>query len=118
MYNRAIRLGTDREEMREPHGLLEFALEGRVPVVPLPVPVDEFLSRDLDLLVTVCGSAKESCPVFSSRVGRRLHWPFDDPAGATGSKKEVLAEFRRVRDEIRLRVEAFVQEGEPDRSAA
>lgn len=72
--------------------------------------VDEFLGVDLDLLVTVCGGAKESCPFFLGKVEERRHWPFDDPAAARGTEEEVLAVFRRVRDEIRLSVKALVEE--------
>jgi len=72
--------------------------------------VVEFLDQDLDLLVTVCGGAKESCPVFLGQVKRRWHWPFDDPAAARGTEEEVLAVFRWVRDGIRARVEDFLRE--------
>jgi len=70
--------------------------------------VDEFLEQDLHLLVTVCGGAKEACPVFLGKVRERRHWPFDDPAEARGSEEEVLTVFRRVRDEIRARIEVFL----------
>ncbi|WP_025323185.1 arsenate reductase ArsC [Deferrisoma camini] len=73
-------------------------------------PVEKYLGQDFDLVVTVCGGAKESCPVFVGRVKDRQHWPFDDPAGATGTQEQILAVFRRVRDEIRARVEAFLNE--------
>ncbi len=73
-------------------------------------PVEKYLGQDFDLVVTVCGGAKESCPVFVGRVKDRQHWPFDDPAGAMGTQEQILAVFRRVRDEIRARVEAFLNE--------
>ncbi len=73
-------------------------------------PVVKFLGRDLDLVVTVCGGAKESCPVFLGKVADRRHWPIDDPAAARGSEEEVLSVFRRVRDEIRRRVEELLKE--------
>ena len=57
-----------------------------------------------DLIISVCGNAERECPLFPGRV-ERWHWPFDDPAHATGSDAEKLAEFRRVRDEIRTRLE-------------
>jgi arsenate reductase len=65
--------------------------------------------------VTVCDNAKEQCPVFSGTVKRRLHIGFDDPADAFGTDEEVMAEFRRVRDEIRdgfkkFHLEAIKQE--------
>lgn len=70
--------------------------------------VDEYLTRDIDLLVTVCGGARESCPLFIGKVAAREHWPVDDPARASGSEGEVLAEFRRVRDELRERMEVLI----------
>lgn len=73
--------------------------------------VDELLGEDLDLLVTVCGGARESCPVFLGKVKERQHWPFDDPAEAQGPEEGVLHVFRRVRDEIRRRVEQFLAGG-------
>ncbi len=73
-------------------------------------PVERYLDRDLDLVVTVCGGARESCPVFAGRVAERRHWPFDDPAAARGTQEEVLAVFRRVRDEIRRKVEDLLAE--------
>ena len=73
-------------------------------------PVDEFLGEDLDLLVTVCGGASESCPVFRGRVKERRHWPFDDPAEAEGTEDETMSVFRRVRDEIRDAVEDLLRE--------
>lgn len=61
--------------------------------------LDEFLARPITTVITVCGRADQACPAFPGQVHRH-HWPFDDPAHATGTDEEVLAEFRRVRDEI------------------
>lgn len=64
--------------------------------------IDEFLpprGTAPDLIISVCSSAEKECPMFPEDV-ERLHWPFDDPAHATGTDEEKLAEFRRVRDEI------------------
>jgi arsenate reductase (thioredoxin) len=63
---------------------------------------DDMLAR-ADLVVTVCGHADEHCPVLPAGV-RKLHWPLQDPAKATGSEEEIMAEFRRVRDDVRMRV--------------
>ena len=63
----------------------------------------EAMLADTDLVVTVCGHADEHCPVLPAGT-RRLHWPLEDPARATGSEDEITAEFRRIRDEIRERV--------------
>ena len=75
-----------------------------------PKKVDEFLAKPFDYVITVCDGAKESCPVFTGEVKRRLHIGFDDPAAATGSAEEVLAVFRRVRDEIEVRFREFWRE--------
>ncbi len=61
--------------------------------------MNDFLDRDIETVITVCGNADQACPVFPGQVNRH-HWPFDDPAHATGSEDEVMGEFRRVRDEI------------------
>jgi arsenate reductase len=68
--------------------------------------VGDFLSRRVDAVITVCGNADQACPIFPGQV-RRLHWSFEDPAQARGDDEEVLAVFRRVRDEIRRVFEAY-----------
>jgi arsenate reductase len=75
--------------------------------------VDEFIGQPLDFAITVCGGAKETCPVFPGNV-RRLHWPFDDPASAQGSEEARMAVFRRVRDEIHQRIMLFLDDQEPN----
>lgn len=66
-----------------------------------PKMVDQFLNDEFDYVITVCGNAKENCPVFIGKVAKQLHIGFEDPAEATGTEEEILAEFRRVRDEIK-----------------
>ena len=66
----------------------------------------EFLDQPVETVITVCGNADQVCPTFPGQVNRH-HWPFDDPAHATGSEEEQLAVFRRVRDEIRRVFEAY-----------
>jgi len=63
--------------------------------------MNEFLGRKVNTVVTVCGNADQACPMFPGQV-HRYHWGFDDPAHASGTEEEILAVFRRVRDEIRL----------------
>jgi len=60
-------------------------------------------------LITVCSKAEEKCPIFPG-MGVRLHWPFEDPAAATGSDEERLRVFRLVRDEIQQKVITWLQE--------
>ncbi|MFM9032042.1 MAG: arsenate reductase ArsC [Opitutaceae bacterium] len=62
--------------------------------------LDAFTARPVETVITVCGNADQVCPVFPGQLNRH-HWPFDDPAHATGSEEEKMAVFRRVRDEIR-----------------
>ena len=68
--------------------------------------VDEFRGQDFDYVITVCDNANESCPVFPGSV-ERLHWSFEDPAEAKGEYENRVAEFRRIRDQIRDRLAEF-----------
>lgn len=68
--------------------------------------MDEFLGQKVDTVITVCGNADQACPMFPGQV-HRYHWGFDDPAHATGTDEEILGEFRRVRDQIKLVFEAY-----------
>jgi arsenate reductase len=72
-----------------------------------PKNVKAYLKQPFDYVITVCDDAKETCPVFSGSVGRRLHMGFYDPSFASGTDEQILAEFRTVRDQIRARFEAF-----------
>jgi arsenate reductase len=68
--------------------------------------MNEFLDRKITTVITVCGNADQACPVYPGQLHRH-HWGFDDPAHAQGTEEEILAEFRRVRDQIRLVFEAY-----------
>jgi len=61
--------------------------------------IDEYLTQEIDLILTVCDNAKEICPIFPNRTDF-IHFSFDDPANAKGSDDEKLIVYRRVRDEI------------------
>ena len=66
--------------------------------------LQEFLNQKFDYMVTVCDHAKESCPYFPG--GKKiLHQSFEDPSTLTGSEEEIIAGFRRIRDEIRRWIE-------------
>lgn len=73
----------------------------------IPKSVDLYIGQEWDYVITVCGGAKESCPVFSGKVGKRLHIGFDDPSEATGTPEYISSEFHRVRDEIKARFYDF-----------
>jgi arsenate reductase (thioredoxin) len=72
--------------------------------------VDEFKNQEFDYVITVCGNANESCPVFPGKT-RRMHWPYEDPAAVQGSDEERRAAFRRVRDQMHGRIMVFLGEG-------
>jgi arsenate reductase len=76
----------------------------------MPKLVDEFLMESFDYVITVCGDAKENCPVFLGDVKNRLHIGFEDPAKATGSEEEILHEFRRIREDIKEEFYSFYKE--------
>ena len=71
--------------------------------------LDRFLDAPWDYVITVCDSANERCPIFP-RSAKRLHWSFADPSQTTGSEEERLHVFRRVRDEIGMRIRAGLGE--------
>ncbi len=70
--------------------------------------VEEFDGQHFDYVITVCDSARETCPVFFGGAAR-LHHSFDDPATLNGSAEERLALFRRVRDELRIYLTDFAR---------
>ena len=70
-------------------------------------PIDAFLGRPWDYVITVCDSANQRCPIFPGHT-RRLHWRFDDPSLATGTEQDRLETFRQVRDQIIVRIREWV----------
>jgi len=71
--------------------------------------VDEYLSIPFDYVITVCDNANEACPYFPGNV-QRFHHNFPDPAKATGTPDEVMGEFRRVRDMVKVYAADFVSQ--------
>jgi len=69
-------------------------------------PLTAFLQQPVHTVITVCGHADQACPIFPGQVNRH-HWPFFDPAKATGSEGEILNCFRTIRDEMRRVFEAY-----------
>ena len=68
--------------------------------------MNEFLQQPVETVITVCGNADQACPIFPGQLNRH-HWPFYDPAKATGSEEEIRQCFRTVRDEMRRVFEAY-----------
>jgi arsenate reductase len=71
--------------------------------------IDEELLKKMDIIVTLCDNAAESCPWTPPGI-KRIHWSLRDPDAAKGTVDEILNEFRRVRDEIKESVSEFVKE--------
>lgn len=71
----------------------------------------EILNR-ADYVITLCGHADEHCPVIHNKNVIKWHWGFEDPAKATGTEEEIMAQFRKVRDSIKDRMAKFVETGE------
>ncbi len=72
--------------------------------------VDEFAGQQFDFVITVCyDNMGSTCPVFSGYAEHREHWPFHDPAAATGDVDVAITVFRDVRDQIRNEVEDFMK---------
>ena len=69
--------------------------------------IDPDLLSTMDVVITLCDNAAEACPVTPTSV-QRLHWPVKDPIRAVGTNEEIMKEFRRARDEIREKIEGFV----------
>jgi arsenate reductase len=71
--------------------------------------VDEYRDIDFDYVITVCDNAKERCPYFPT-TAKKFHQNFPDPAKAKGTDEEILNEFRKVREMIKVYCRQFVQE--------
>lgn len=69
--------------------------------------VNQFIGQNFDYIITVCDNASEHCPYFSGKA-ERIHWSFEDPAKAIGNEKEVLSLFRKVRDQIKSKLDDFI----------
>jgi arsenate reductase len=70
--------------------------------------VDEYSNINFDYVITVCDNAKESCPFFPSQT-KTIHHSFEDPSKASGSSKELIAEFRKVRNQIKEFSKSFIE---------
>jgi len=68
--------------------------------------LSEFDGQSFDYVITLCGSANETCPLYIGGT-KKTHIGFDDPAKVKGEKEEVLREFRRVRDEMKERLKQY-----------
>ena len=76
-------------------------------------PLSDYMGQvHFGYMITVCDDADEKCPSTFPGMGKRLHWSFEDPAAFVGSEEETLQKFRQIRDQIRQRIEEWLQEGD------
>ncbi|PIP53706.1 MAG: protein tyrosine phosphatase [Bacteroidetes bacterium CG23_combo_of_CG06-09_8_20_14_all_32_9] len=75
-----------------------------------PKHVDDFISQSFNYVITVCDNAKEACPVFIGKVGKKVHIGFEDPADAKGTDEEIIAVYRKIRDLIKIKFTKFYNE--------
>ncbi|MGO9270248.1 MAG: arsenate reductase ArsC [Terriglobia bacterium] len=71
--------------------------------------VEHFVGQTFDYVITVCDHAKETCPVFPATT-KRIHWGIEDPAAFHAPEEQRLAEFRRIRDQLRVCLQRFAGE--------
>jgi arsenate reductase len=71
--------------------------------------MNQFLNETFHYVITLCDEAAQSCPAFPAQE-KQLHWPFEDPAAAIGTLEERLTVFRRVRDEIKRKIEELLKD--------
>ena len=105
----------------EPHsaGLMAAGVHPRAAAVMKEIGIDIYgqeskeidldLLLEMDVVITLCGHAEQTCPQTPPKV-KRLHWPIEDPVGTFGTETFVMKDFRRARDEIRDRITGFIQE--------
>jgi len=105
-----ISAGTRPETKVNPHAVSVMKEIGIDISGSTPKNVDLFLEDPFDFVITVCDNARETCPFFSGKVGKRVHIGFEDPAEARGSEEEVLPVYRKVRDQIRDQFRRFYEE--------
>jgi arsenate reductase len=72
-----------------------------------PTDVRQYINQEWDYVITVCGNANETCPIFAGKVKHRLHIGFDDPSDVTGTPDFIKNEFRRVRNNIKMKFYDF-----------
>lgn len=113
-------LGGEKYEVKsaglEAHGLNPRAVQVMTEAgVDISGNSSDVIDRDIlnraAYVITLCGHADEHCPVIQNPNVIKWHWGFDDPAKATGTEEEIMAQFRSVRDAIKGRIELFVKQG-------
>ena len=99
--------GTEPQSEVNPFAV-EVLKENGIPTEELyPKQVNQFASKEFNLVVTVCDSAKQACPHFPG-AKQMEHWSIEDPAAFQGIYDEILYTFRETRDEIERRIKEII----------
>jgi arsenate reductase (thioredoxin) len=77
-----------------------------------PKRVEQFIDKSIDLVITVCDQARQTCPSFPGAKAME-HWSLEDPAAFEGTYDEILVKFRETRDEIEKRIKRHLLNGDP-----
>ena len=72
-----------------------------------PKGLDQFLAKDLDVIVTLCDHANKTCPEFTGRYQDKIHRGFTDPYGTKGTDEEITDVYRRTRNDIQNWLESL-----------
>jgi arsenate reductase len=71
--------------------------------------IDDNLLDKMDIVITLCGDAADSCPLTPPRI-KKIHWGLTDPATFQGTDEEITAAFRKTRDDLKKRIKSLIQE--------
>lgn len=110
LYGKQVEIysaGSQPAERVNPHAIRVMEEEGIDMSAHYPKSIEDIPYRELDVVITLCGDAKETCPVVPE--ARTEHWGLPDPAKHEGSEEEKLEFFRKIRDEIKRRVEELIK---------
>jgi len=71
--------------------------------------IDEYLDKDIDIVISVCDNARQVCPVFPGDV-QQIHWSIDDPFHGWGAEPSDLIPYREIREVLKDRLESFINQ--------
>ncbi len=110
LYGKQVEIysaGSKPAERVNPYAIRVMEEEGIDMSAHYPKSIEDIPYQGLDVVITLCGDAKETCPVVPG--ARMEHWGLPDPAKYEGSEEEKLEFFRKIRDEIKRRVEELIK---------
>ena len=71
--------------------------------------IDEYLDKNIDIVISVCDNARQACPSFPEDI-QQIHWSIDDPFHGWGSEPSDLLPYRETRDILKDRIESFINQ--------